>query len=424
MFSFENGVDLPVKDIFIPGSILLPRDADMERWSVIACDQFTSQPEYWAEVERLVGDAPSTLRLMLPEAYLDLPDKAERSGAILAAMEDYLARGLFRTLEDSYIYVERTLSGGGLRRGLLGLLDLEAYDYREDSTSLVHATEGLVQERIPPRLALREKAVLESSHLVLFYDDPEFQIPALAAGYAGETLYDFPLMLGGGHIRGLRITGKGAEKLRACLNRMGESEVLAKKYGGAASPVLYAVGDGNHSLATAKQHWERIRETLSPARREHHPARYALAELVDLHEPAIEFEPIHRVLFQTDAEDFFAEAEARFPEETGEHPFQCMTAGGSHTMYARGTIGESIAALDAFLRDYAARHGGRIDYIHGLEDARTLCSGPDRAAILMPEMDKRDLFPSIVKSGPLSKKSFSIGPALDKRYYLECRKIV
>ena len=413
-----------MKDIFIPGDILLPRDADMERWSVIACDQFTSQPEYWAEVEKLVGDAPSTLRLMLPEAYLNLPDKQERTEAILAAMKDYLARGLFRTLEDSYIYVERTLSGGGLRRGILGLLDLEAYDYREDSTSLVHATEGLVQERIPPRLALRREAPLESAHLVLFYDDPEFQAPALAAQYAGETLYDFPLMLGGGHIRGLRISGQGAEKLRNALNRMADPQVLREKYGDAASPVLYAVGDGNHSLATAKQSWERIREGLTPAQREHHPARYTLAELVDLHEPAIEFEPIHRVLFQTEASAFLREAEARFPEVAGEHPFGCMTASGTCTLYARGTIGESIAALDAFMLDYASRHGGRIDYIHGLEDAKALCAAPDRAAILMPEMDKRDLFPSIVKSGVLPKKSFSIGPALDKRYYLECRKIV
>ena len=167
---------IQMNDIFIPGDILIPRVDDISRWSVIACDQFTSQPEYWAKVEELVGHSPSTLRLMLPEAYLGLPDQAERSRSILHAMDDYLKRGLFRTLEDSYVYVERTLSGGELRRGLLGLLDLEAYDYREDSVSLVHATEGLVRERIPPRLALRREADLECAHLVLFYDDPDFQI--------------------------------------------------------------------------------------------------------------------------------------------------------------------------------------------------------------------------------------------------------
>lgn len=413
-----------MKDVFIPGDILLPRVDDMTRWSVIACDQFTSQTEYWAKVEELVGSAPSTLRLMLPEAYLGLPDQDERSRSILRTMEDYLANGLFRTLEGSYVWVERTLSGGGLRRGLLGLLDLEAYDYREDSTSPVHATEGLVRERIPPRLALRREAALECAHLVLFYDDPEFRASDLADRYAGEILYDFDLMLGGGHLRGRRIPGEGAERFREALNRMADPESLRARYGDAAAPVLFAVGDGNHSLATAKQNWERIRETLSPAQREGHPARYTLAELVDLHEPSMEFEPIHRVLFGTDEHSFAEEAARRFPDTAGEHPFRCMTASGSRTLYARGTVGQAIAALDAFLLDYAARYGGQIDYIHGLADAEALCAAPGRAALLMPEMDKRDLFPSIVASGVLPKKSFSIGPALDKRYYLECRRII
>ncbi len=413
-----------MNDIFIPGDILLPRVNDMALWSVIACDQFTSQPDYWETVEKLVGDSPSTLRLMLPEAYLGLPDQEARSRSILRTMEDYLHRSLFRTLENSFVYVERTLSGGGLRRGLLGLLDLEAYDYREDSTSLVHATEGLVRERIPPRLALRRDASLECAHLVLFYDDPEFTVSALAARRSGELLYDFDLMLGGGHLRGFRITGEGAEDLRVALNRMADPHVLRARYGDSPAPVLYAVGDGNHSLATAKQNWEQIRETLSPAQREGHPARYTLAELVDLHEPSMEFEPIHRVLFDTDETGFLSEAARRFPEAKGEHPFRCMTASGSLTLSVRGTIGQAISALDAFLLDYAARHGGRIDYIHGMEDAVSLCSKPGRASLLMPEMNKRELFPSIASSGVLPKKSFSIGPALDKRYYLECRKIV
>ncbi len=414
---------IQMNDIFIPGDILIPRVGDISRWSVIACDQFTSQPEYWAKVEELVGHSPSTLRLMLPEAYLGLPDQAERSRSILHAMDDYLKRGLFRTLEDSYVYVERTLSGGELRRGLLGLLDLEAYDYREDSVSLVHATEGLVRERIPPRLALRREADLECAHLVLFYDDPDFQICTESARNKGELLYDFDLMLGGGHLRGWRISGEGADWLRGALNRLADPEILRAKYGDSAAPVLYAVGDGNHSLATAKQNWEQIRETLTPAQRERHPARYTLAELVDLHEPSIEFEPIHRVLFDTDEQAFLEEAACRFPSADGAHLFRCLTSAGSATLSARGTIGQAIAALDAFLLDYSHRHGGRIDYIHGMADTVALCSSPGRAALLMPEMNKRELFPSIITSGVLPKKSFSIGPALDKRYYLECRKI-
>ena len=416
-------VVIQMNEIFIPGDILLPQIEDISRWSVIACDQFTSQPEYWAKVEKLVGKSPSTLRLMLPEAYLGLPDQAERSRSILRAMRDYLKMGLFRTLENSYVYVERTLSGGKLRRGLLGLLDLEAYDYREDSVSLVRATEGLVQERIPPRLALRREADLECAHLVLFYDDPDFRVCAEAAKNAGELLYDFDLMLGGGHLRGRRISGEGAIRIRAVLDRLADPELLRAEYGDCAAPVLYAVGDGNHSLATAKQSWEQIRETLTPAQRERHPARYTLAELVDLHEPSMEFEPIHRVLFGTDEQAFLAEAARRFPSSGNAHSFCCMTSAGSLTLSTQGTIGQVIAALDAFLLEYTYRHGGRIDYIHGMEDAVALCSSSGRAALLMPEMNKRDLFPSIVASGVLPKKSFSIGPALDKRYYLECRRI-
>ena len=410
--------------IFVPGDILLPAAADLERWSVIACDQFTSQPEYWRQVKELVGSAPSTLRLMLPEAYLSLPDCAERSAAILRTMEEYLKRGLFRCIENSYIYVERTLSGGGLRRGLLGLLDLEAYDYRADSTSLVHATEGLVQDRIPPRLALREHAPLETPHLVLFYDDPEFLAPALAAQYAGETLYDFPLMLGGGRVRGMRVSGAAAERLRAAFQRMSDPAALRAKYGDCAAPVLFAVGDGNHSLATAKQSWERIREGLSPEERKTHPARYALAELVDLHEPSMQFEPIHRVLFDTDVSGFLAAAKARFASAGSGHALSCLTAEGCVRLETGGTIGQSIAFCESFAAEYIRAHGGRIDYIHGLADAREMGAQPGCAAILMPEMDKKDLFPSIIRSGVLPKKSFSIGPALDKRYYLECRKIV
>ena len=409
-------------DCFMPGEILLPRVPDLRRWSVIACDQFTADPDYWERVDALVGDAPRTLRLTLPEAWLDRPDRAFLEGSILRHMEDYLARGLFETLPESFIYLERTLSGGGLRRGILGLLDLEYYDYRADSCSPIHATEGLVEDRLPPRLRLRRRAGLELPHLVVFFDDPALEVMACAAENAGELLYDTPLMEGGGRVRGRRISGPGAERLRLALEKLGSEERLREEYGNAVSPVLYAVGDGNHSLAAAKKCWEELRETLSPAERETHPARFALAELVDLHEPDLIFEPIHRVLFDTDAAAFLREAEARFPSKTG-RSFRCRTAEGEGTLYAEGTIGECIALCEDFAEDYARRHGGRIDYIHGEREAEALCASPGRAGLLMPEMDKRDLFPSIIRSGPLPKKSFSIGPARDKRYYLECRRI-
>ena len=413
-----------LSDCFLPGEILLPRVEDLEKWSVIACDQFTSDPDYWARVSDYVGDAPSTLRLMLPEAWLGRPDRAELEAAILKNMEDYLARGLFRALPDSFLYLERTLSGGGLRRGILGLLDLEYYDYREDSCSPIHATEGLVTDRLPPRLRLRKQAALELPHLVVFCDDPAMTVMDCAGAAAGPLLYDTPLMEGGGRIKARRISGEGVARVRAALAALGEEDYLRSRYGETENPVLYAVGDGNHSLATARQIWEEVRETLTPEERQAHPARFALAELVDLHESAIEFEPIHRVLFRTDPASFLREAEKAFAPFRGRgRPLRCLTAEGEATLTVDGTIGECIGFCEGFMEDYQQRHGGALDYIHGEAEAASLCREGDRAGLLMPEMDKSDLFPSIIRSGPLPKKSFSIGPARDKRYYLECRRI-
>ena len=409
-------------DCFMPGEILLPRVEDLRRWAVIACDQFTADPAYWERVDAYVGDAPSTLRLTLPEAWLDRPDREALEAEILRRMEDYLGRGLLEALPDSFLYLERTLSGGGLRRGILGLLDLEYYDYRADSCSPIHATEGLVEDRLPPRLRLRRAAALELPHLVLFCDDPAMEVMACAEANAGELLYDTSLMEGGGRIRARRISGAGAAALRRSLEVLGSEERLRQKYGDTGAPILYAVGDGNHSLAAAKKCWEELRDTLSPRERETHPARFALAELTDLHEPDLVFEAIHRVLFDTEEGDFLREARERFPSDCG-RPFRCLTAKGEATLRAEGTIGQCIAACEAFMEDYAERHGGRIDYIHGDREAEALCRPAGRAGLLMPEMDKNDLFPSIIRSGPLPKKSFSIGPARDKRYYLECRRL-
>ena len=413
-----------LSDCFLPGEMLLPQVEDLEKWSVIACDQFTADPAYWERVSAFVGDAPSTLRLMLPEAWLGRPDRSALEAAIIENMRDYLDRGLFRALPDSFSYLERTLSGGGLRRGILGLLDLEYYDYREDSCSPIHATEGLVLDRLPPRLRLRKQAELELPHLVVFCDDPAMSVMTCARACAGEALYDTPLMEGGGRVKAWRITGGGVSRVRAALSALGDKDYLRLRYGETDSPVLYAVGDGNHSLATAKRAWEEMRGSLTPEERERHPARFALAELVDLHEKALEFEPIHRVLFQTDPSAFLREAEAAFAPWKGRgRRLRCLTSAGEATLTVDGTIGECIGFCEAFMEGYQGKHGGIIDYIHGEAEAAALCRGADRAGLLMPEMDKSDLFPSIIRSGPLPKKSFSIGPARDKRYYLECRRI-
>ena len=415
---------MSLSDCFLPGEVLLPKVEDLEKWSVIACDQFTADPAYWERVSAYVGDAPSTLRLMLPEIWLGRTDRSALEAAIIQSMKSYLDRGLFRTLPDSYIYLERTLSGGGLRRGILGLLDLEYYDYREDSRSPIRATEGLVPDRLPPRLRLRRAAALEMPHLVVFCDDPAMEVMDCARACAGEELYDTPLMEGGGRVKAWRITGGGASRVRAALSVLGDKDRLRLRYGETDAPVLYAVGDGNHSLATAKRDWEELRETLTPEERATHPARFTLAELVDLHESAIEFEPIHRVLFQTDPASFLEEAKAAFAPWKGRgRPLHCLTAAGEITLTVDGTIGECIGFCESFMEGYQARHGGTIDFIHGAAEVASLCREKDRAGLLMPEMHKSDLFPSIIRSGSLPKKSFSIGPARDKRYYLECRRI-
>ncbi|NCB74135.1 MAG: DUF1015 domain-containing protein [Clostridia bacterium] len=413
--------------LFIPGDILLPEKADMGLWSVIACDQYTSAPEYWNSVDEKVGSSPSTLRLILPEAYLETRDVAQQTEKINAAMESYLSDGVFKTVENSYIYVERELEAGKIRRGLLGLIDLEAYDYRADSVSPVHATEGTVESRLPPRVKIREGAALELPHIVVFIDDPENRVFTDLG--EGEKLYDFDLMDAGGHITGTRVTGKDAKRVQNELNKLADPEYLEKRYAlGGKSPVIIAMGDGNHSLATARLCWERIREGLSPAQRENHPARFGLAELVNIHDSSIDFEPIHRVLFETDTDSFFGEAENYFKsvhgQESTSHKITLACGGKTKDFTVKGlTIGNTIAVSQKFCLEYICAHGGKLDYIHDDDTALEMAGRVNCAGLLLPAMDKNELFFSIMTSGVFPAKSFSIGPARDKRYYLECRKI-
>lgn len=393
--------------VFTPADILLPRVEDMMKWSCIACDQFTSEPEYWREAERLVGDAPSTLRLMLPEAWLGLRDSAAETRKIYAAMSDYVNLGLFETVENSYIYVERTLPSGAVRRGLVGKLDLECYDWAPGSTTPVRATEGTVEGRLPARVAVRRGASLEMPHIMVFLDDPENALIPSAAG--GELLYDFELMQGGGRIRGSRVSGETAERLCAALDTP-------------EGAVRFAMGDGNHSLAAAKRCWEQIKPTLNETERCTHPARYALAELVNIHDEAVTFEPIHRVLLDTDPRGFLEEAAARLPRGAGQSV--TILAGKREMTIDTGLpLGKLVALADELLTDWAREHGGLPDYIHGDGEARALGQTAASLGLLLPRLEKSELFPYITEHGPYPKKSFSIGHARDKRYYLECRSI-
>lgn len=403
---------------FTPTDILLPERADMHRWSVIACDQFTSDAAYWRAVQDTVGDAPSTLRLMLPEFYLGKCDEAAATRAIQQTMHAYLEGGVFRTVPHSLVLVQRTLPGGAVRCGIVGALDLGAYDYAPDSVTPIRATEGTVASRLPARVRIRAAAALEMPHIMVFYTDPEDAICREAETLAGDTLYDFDLMADGGHICGRRIAGDAAEQLAAALCATGVGT-------DGEHPMRFAIADGNHSLAAARQCWLEKKKTLSPEQAAVDPARYALVELVNLHSPAVTFEPIHRVLFETDAAHWLDAAEGALAAADGHGYAVTLLAGAQRRdVLARGSsLGEVIAALDAFCASYMQAHGGRIDYIHGDDEAVGLAAGDGCCGILMPRMEKEELFTSVLRSGPFPKKSFSIGLGADKRYYLECRKL-
>lgn len=406
--------------IFRPADILIPQ-TDMHAWSVVACDQFTSEPEYWAKVNEIVGDNPSALRLIMPEAELGIKNPEEESKKINATMVEYIDGRVFKEYKQSYVYVERRLLGGMLRRGIVGAFDLEAYDWSEGTHTLIRATEHTVEDRLPPRVRVREDALLEMPHIMVFMDDPEDAV--LGAVKKGDKLYDFELMQNGGHISGWLVDDNAA--LENALARLEDPQKLADKYGAAENPIIFAMGDGNHSFAAAKKHWERVKSKLPENEWENCPARYALAELVNIHDKAISFEPIHKVIFDTEPESFISEAKSFFADQAGEgRSFTLITAAGSESISVSGTtIGELIGSCEDFCREYIARHGGRIDYIHGDDECKTMSKRKNCAGILLPRMEKSELFKSVMSSGPFPKKSFSIGVGRDKRYYLECRRI-
>lgn len=400
-----------MKPIFRPADILLPRNVEMHRWSVIACDQFTSNAAYWEAVQAAVGDAPSTLRLMLPEFYLGKCDEAAAAAKIQQNMRRYLDNGVFETIEHSFIYLERTLPDGAVRRGLIGMMDLEAYDYSADSTTPIRATEGTVEDRLPPRVKVRRAAPLEMPHIMVFFDDPDNAVMQQAAQCADTALYDFDLLAEGGHVRGRRIYGAAAD-------------ALAVRISAGDSAVKLAIGDGNHSLAAARKCWLEKKQRLTPEQIESDPARFALVELVNIHDPAVQFAPIHRVLFKTDPTTWFASAMQQLSTDGAGRDIVLLAEGRQKIIRAKGaSIGEVIGNAERFCQAYLAAFGGQIDYIHGDAEALALAQGSGCCGILLPQMEKRELFSSVEHSGPFPKKSFSIGLGRDKRYYLECRKI-
>ena len=414
---------------FYPADILLPRDVDMAKWAVVACDQFTSQPEYWQAGEDTVQDAPSTLRLILPEAKLNGPDVDRDIAAINASMRDYLDGGVFRELPESLIYIERTQSDGKVRRGLIGMVDLEQYDFTPGSGALIRATEGTVLSRIPPRVRVRKDAPIELPHVMLLIDDPAGTvIEPLSGGEMGK-LYDFDLQQGGGHLTGWQLTADQVDGVAEALAALASPEEMERKYGlKGAAPLLFAVGDGNHSLATAKRCWEDQKQALPESEWEGHPARYALVEVVNNHDPALGFEPIHRVLFDVDPADFLAAFKAAYPsayEGRGEGHVIEMVWQGNDVCYTvpDPAVQLAVGTLQAVIDEYLKSHGGEVDYIHGEDVTRDLGTKPGNMGFLLPAMGKEQLFKTVMADGVLPRKTFSMGHAQDKRYYVEARKI-
>ena len=414
-----------------PADILLPRDCDMNKWAVVACDQFTSQPEYWEEVDRIAGDAPSTLRLILPESKLNSPEVEKDIDAINVAMADYLEKGIFQELPASIIYIERSQSDGSIRHGLVAAVDLEQYDYTPGSGSLIRATEGTVLERIPPRVRVRKDAPIELPHVMLLIDDPQRTCiePITAATGSMEKVYDFDLMMKGGHLKGWKLSEAQIDALADGLEALGSEKAMEEKYGlKGVKPLLFAVGDGNHSLATAKTCYENLKKVTPQEQWADLPARYALVEIVNLHDDALQFEAIHRVVFNVEPEKFMEAFKKFYPnayEGQGEgHTIEVVWEGhDGFVTVPDPKVQLAVGTLQNFLDVYLKENGGEVDYIHGDAVTKELGSKSGNMGFLLPAMGKDQLFKTVIADGVLPRKTFSMGHAEDKRYYVEARKI-
>ena len=412
------------KDVFMTTDILLPgRGVAPEVWSVVACDQFSSEREYWERVRRRVGESPSTLNMIIPEAYLEGIDEREEIARIGAVMDDYLGRGLLREVEDSFVYVERTVSGGQVRKGLVGAVDLEEYEFSSGDAAIL-ASEGTVLDRLPPRIRIRKAASMELPHIMTFIADKDASVIEPLAKKAGSlpVLYDFELMEGGGRLKGWRVCGSDALEAMAAMRSL---------HG--RSKTLMIMGDGNHSLAAAKSYWDELKQGLSGAEMETHPARRALLEVNNLYDHAVTFEPIHRVIFGVDKAAFTDEFinALHFDGNTGmEYALQVTSLDAPNAQLrtadvcARaGCIGDMTDAVQTFLDGYVSRSGGRIDYIHDADAVERLVMSEGCVGIILPGMAKSEFFDTVAARGVFPRKSFSVGHARDKRYYMECRGI-
>lgn len=404
--------------VFSSAKILIPKVESLDKWAVIACDQFTSQFEYWENVYKYVGDAPSTLNVIFPEAELGKCDDERKIRKIHQCMNEYLEKNIFEEYEDSYVYVERTLVNGKIRKGIVGIVDLEKYDYFKGSNSPIRATEETVIERIPPRMKIRDNAPLEFPHILLFCDDQkdELMLPFTCDKDKRKKIYDFELMQNGGHIDGWLISGEEATKFD---ERFRQYQMNMETEG----DIVLAVGDGNHSLATAKACYEKMKKESPVQDWTNHPARYALVELENIQDDSQEFEPIHRVIKDVNVEKLLNEMKHRICADKG-ISITCCSNGVEEMLYLDENLGSlGVGILQAFLDEYLDVNDGTIDYIHGEEALRQLTQDENAVGFIVPTIDKQQLFANIDKDGVLPRKTFSMGHACEKRYYLEGRAL-
>ncbi|MDD7184080.1 MAG: DUF1015 domain-containing protein [Oscillospiraceae bacterium] len=414
-----------MNNAFKSADILIPnKNTDMYKWSVIACDQYTSEPEYWKETENIVGDSPSALNLILPEIYLESDNVDERIENIHSAMDEYLEKNIFDEYKNALVYVERMQNNGILRQGIVGKIDLEEYNYEKGSTSQVRATEATVIERIPPRVKIRKNASLELPHIMILIDDENKNIiePLADMSKSMQKLYDFELMQNGGKIRGYLIPEDVQNNIFGMLDTLGEYNHGLKD----VPELLYAMGDGNHSLATAKEYYESLKRENPEKDFSNHPARYALAEIVNLHSPALQFEAIHRIVTDIDTEKLLTDMNdfLEITDNPSGQSFSYITADTEKTVYiGKPCSNLTVGSLQTFLDKWLKENGGKIDYIHGTDTLKSLVANKGGIGFILPDMNKNQLFPTVIKDGALPRKTFSMGHAEDKRFYIECRKI-
>lgn len=396
-----------MKQPFLPADILLPKNG-FEKWAVIACDQYTSEPEYWKSAADYVGNAPSALNLVFPEVYLS-DDNSKKISEINANMKKYINDGVFNEFKNTFIYIKRTVTGGKIRRGVTGLIDLCDYSYEKGSKTLIRATEETVPERIPPRVEIRKDATLELPHIMLLIDDPDMTVIApLDKKTEGEKpLYDFDLMLNGGHITGTALGEKAAAEMQKALGALIENS---------DDKLLFAVGDGNHSLAAAKECY-RINKSEK--------SRYALVEIVNIHDESLEFEPIYRVIFGADPERVihdFTEFSGGDYNGTDAQEFTCVYGGRERKISVKPSSKLCVGTLQRFIDRYIKENPSlKVDYIHGEKSLRLLAEKPDTVGFIFDGMKKSELFDAVKQDGSLPRKTFSMGHANDKRFYLEAR---